>query len=120
MKTARRRMIGSGMPMGGLCRLTVSDDGVGLPPEAGLPKATGLGMKLINSLAGQLRGSVEVNRGAAWRLLPTHVSRLGDFAAMDAERGDHHLTRPGLWVRPAPTNAFAVDWSWSATKRRRS
>jgi hypothetical protein len=55
-------MIGSGMPMGGLCRLTVSDDGVGLPPEAGLPKATGLGMKLINSLAGQLRGSVEVNR----------------------------------------------------------
>jgi len=36
--------------LGGLHRLTVSDDGVGLPPEAEQPKATGLGMKLINSL----------------------------------------------------------------------
>ena len=48
--------------LGGLLRLTVADDGVGLPPEVGQPKASGLGTKLINSLAVQLRGSVEVNR----------------------------------------------------------
>ncbi|WP_363318245.1 sensor histidine kinase [Bradyrhizobium sp.] len=48
--------------LAGLHRLTVSDDGVGLPPEIGQPKATGLGMKLINNLARQLGGAVEVNR----------------------------------------------------------
>ena len=48
--------------LGGLHCLTVSDDGVGLPPEAGKPKAKGLGMKLINSLAGQLQGAIEVNQ----------------------------------------------------------
>jgi two-component sensor histidine kinase len=55
----------------GLRCLTVSDDGVGLPPKAGQAKATGLGMKLINSLAGQLRGSVEIDRtppGVCFRL----------------------------------------------------
>jgi two-component sensor histidine kinase len=56
------RVVVSFRELGELRRLTVSDDGVGLPPEAGQPKAAGLGMKLINSLAGQLRGSVEVNR----------------------------------------------------------
>ena len=48
--------------LGGLRHLTVSDNGVGLPPEAARPKTKGLGMKLVNSLASQLGGYVEANR----------------------------------------------------------
>jgi two-component sensor histidine kinase len=49
----------------GFRRLTISDDGIGLPPEPEKPKGTGLGMKVIRSLAGQLGGSVDVERLSA-------------------------------------------------------
>lgn len=41
-------------------RLLVSDDGVG--PDGGGPKGTGLGLKLIRSIAAQLHGSYELRR----------------------------------------------------------
>lgn len=55
----------------GLRHLTVSDDGVGLPPESQDRKSTGLGAKLIASLARQLGGSVEsrpMSSGASFQV----------------------------------------------------
>ena len=44
--------------------LTVSDNGVGLPPGLGLssPSAKGLGLKLVEALSTQLRAEVSVSR----------------------------------------------------------
>jgi two-component sensor histidine kinase len=46
----------------GSYHFTVSDDGVGLRPEGEAAKGTGLGMKLVKTLARQLRGAVEIDR----------------------------------------------------------
>jgi len=48
---------------GELC-LMVSDNGVGLPPEVDWRDASSLGLQLVNMLAGQLEGTLEVDRRA--------------------------------------------------------
>jgi two-component system, sensor histidine kinase PdtaS len=42
--------------------LSVSDNGVGIPPEMDIKQAETLGLLLVNSLVGQLEGSLEVTR----------------------------------------------------------
>lgn len=42
--------------------LTVSDNGVGIPPEMDVKHSETLGLLLVNSLVGQLEGSLEVTR----------------------------------------------------------
>ena len=44
--------------------LTVSDDGVGLPADLDLKQAQSLGLQLVNLLARQIKGTVEVDRSA--------------------------------------------------------
>jgi two-component sensor histidine kinase len=46
----------------GFYHFAVSDDGVGLPPQDEITVVKGLGAKLINTLARQLRGAVEIDR----------------------------------------------------------
>jgi two-component sensor histidine kinase len=51
--------------------LSVSDNGVGLPPSID-PKNTGsMGLQIVRSLTGQLEGTLELNRqpGTAFRIL---------------------------------------------------
>ncbi len=42
--------------------LKISDNGVGLPQDLDIDKSSTLGLLLVNSLVGQLEGSMEVNR----------------------------------------------------------
>jgi len=42
--------------------LSVADDGVGLPPELDVAESPSLGLRLVHSLVGQLRGRIEVHR----------------------------------------------------------
>lgn len=42
--------------------LKISDNGVGLPPDLDINKSSTLGLLLVNSLVGQLEGSMEVDR----------------------------------------------------------
>lgn len=43
--------------------LTVADDGPGLPPDLDVDDAPSLGLRLVHSLVGQLRGRLDVARG---------------------------------------------------------
>ncbi len=45
-------------------QLTISDNGVGLPPEVDVADSPSLGLQLVNILVGQLQGSVSVNGDA--------------------------------------------------------
>ena len=40
--------------------LSISDNGVGLPPGFAVADANTLGLKLVNNLTGQLHGKIEV------------------------------------------------------------
>ncbi len=54
--------------------LTVSDDGVGLPEDLDIHTTESLGLQLVNALANQLQGTIELERngGTTFRLkLPT-------------------------------------------------
>jgi PAS domain S-box-containing protein len=44
--------------------LTISDNGVSLPPEVSLPKADSLGLQLVHMLIQQLAAEIEVDRSA--------------------------------------------------------
>jgi two-component sensor histidine kinase len=46
----------------GECILTVSDDGVGLPPDLAVENTPSLGLRLVSVLANQLRGVLRVHR----------------------------------------------------------
>jgi PAS domain S-box-containing protein len=48
---------------GGLVRLCVSDDGVGLPPGADRGVADTFGLRIVSTLVEQLEGTIEVGRG---------------------------------------------------------
>lgn len=45
------------------CRLTLADDGVGLPAEPGPAGRSGSGMRIVRGLTEQLRGTLQVERG---------------------------------------------------------
>ena len=47
---------------GGLIRISVSDDGVGISPDVDIMNSPSLGMKLVRTLTDQLRGQITVNR----------------------------------------------------------
>lgn len=47
--------------------LTVSDDGIGFPPEIDYRDTKSLGMQLISTLAAQLEGTVELDAGSGTR-----------------------------------------------------
>lgn len=48
---------------GGLLALSVVDDGVGLPPDVRPEDPITLGLRIVNILAAQIRGTLEVERG---------------------------------------------------------
>lgn len=48
-------------------KLTIGDDGVGLPKTFDLKKSTTLGLKLVNTLVDQLGGKIEVSQDAGVR-----------------------------------------------------
>lgn len=56
----------SGAAAGELC-LTVADDGVGFPEGLDYLRVSSLGMQLVCSLAKQLRGAIELDRGSGTR-----------------------------------------------------
>jgi len=49
---------------GGRVRLTVHDDGVGMPAQIDLDASTGFGLQLVRGLAEQLRGTIRMERDA--------------------------------------------------------
>jgi two-component sensor histidine kinase len=53
--------------------LCVSDDGVGLPPDLDVRRASSLGLKLVDGLSKQLEGELTIQRlaagGAAFRIV---------------------------------------------------
>jgi len=61
----------------GWLTLTVGDDGVGLPADLDLKQAQSLGLQLVNLLAGQLKGTVALDRsaGTTFRITFPHVER---------------------------------------------
>jgi two-component sensor histidine kinase len=63
-------------------RLSVADDGVGLPPGIDQTYSQTLGLKLVAALSDQLRGKFSlVNRGGAYATL---LFRLGAASAAPA------------------------------------
>ncbi len=48
---------------GGIIRIEIADDGVGLPDQVDIGKSPGFGLGMIESMAKQLGGSVRLNRG---------------------------------------------------------
>jgi two-component sensor histidine kinase len=65
-----------GRVVGGHMELTVHDDGVGLPPGVELDTSSGLGLRLIGSLAEQISGRAEILRqqGTGIRVVfPVHA-----------------------------------------------
>jgi len=60
----------------GSCRLTVRDDGVGfvLRSDAGNGDGNGLGLTLVESLAGQIGGSIEIDTGPDGTAAEVHFS----------------------------------------------
>ncbi len=54
-----------------VCALVVSDDGIGLPAEAQISRATTVGWDLVNTLVKQLGGKLEVERshGTTFRII---------------------------------------------------
>lgn len=55
----------------GHCRLSVSDDGVGIPAGMEIEKTNSLGLKLVRTLTGQLNGELRVSNtvGAAFEII---------------------------------------------------
>jgi PAS domain S-box-containing protein len=49
------------------CELTISDNGVGLPPDSALSTAPSSGLQLVATLTSQLGGTIEVHRNAGTR-----------------------------------------------------
>ncbi len=47
----------------GQCRLTVADDGVGIPPDLDLEKVASLGLRLVGKFVAQIGGRLRVNTG---------------------------------------------------------
>jgi PAS domain S-box-containing protein len=68
---------------GSQLRLEVTDDGRGLPPGFDLQQTRSLGLKLVNTLARQLRGTLEVQsgRGASFVLHLKEARRKGPEVA---------------------------------------
>jgi len=64
----------------GLLRLTICDEGIGLPESFQMRASTSLGMKLINSLAGQIGGKPQ------WQDVKPGTRFVLDFFAQDARR----------------------------------
>ena len=54
--------IGLTLDLDNMYTLTVSDNGIGLPPDIGYREAKTLGLKLIATLSKQLQGEIELNR----------------------------------------------------------
>jgi PAS domain S-box-containing protein len=59
--------IGMSRDAAGGCLLSVADDGVGFPADVDFRKTQTLGLQLVNVLAGQINGTVELERGAGTR-----------------------------------------------------
>ncbi|WP_424358373.1 histidine kinase N-terminal 7TM domain-containing protein [Methanocella sp. MCL-LM] len=56
---------------GNVCTLTVSDDGTGMPPGMDIRNPGTLGLQLVNTLVGQISGTVELDRAAGTRFTIT-------------------------------------------------
>lgn len=52
----------------GRLELTVSDDGAGIPPDLDLEEPSMLGLQLVSTLVGQLKGSIDLDRSAGTRI----------------------------------------------------
>jgi PAS domain S-box-containing protein len=75
-------VVSIGREEGGMVRLTVADDGVGLPEGIDQTSSQTLGLKLVAALSDQLRGKFSlVNRGGAYATL---LFRLGAVTAAPA------------------------------------
>ena len=61
-----------------LYRLTVSDDGVGLPPGLDFRNTASLGLQLVITLTGQLNGTIEHPEGKGTTFVITFRDNTGD------------------------------------------
>jgi two-component sensor histidine kinase len=50
------------------CRLSVADDGVGLPESCSLEQTPSLGLHLVGILTRQLKGAATIDRSAGTRI----------------------------------------------------
>lgn len=57
-------------PSGGICHLTVEDDGIGLPAALDIERSQSLGLQLVHTLTAPLEGRVELlpESGASFRI----------------------------------------------------
>lgn len=71
----------------GVFRLEVSDDGIGLPASFELPRADGLGLRMITSLARQLDGTLAVAAADGGAAFVVEFRRAGGRKHADGEPG---------------------------------
>jgi PAS domain S-box-containing protein len=64
--------------------LTVSDDGVGLPPEIDLETVPSLGLRLVSMLVQQIGGTIELDRTAGTRYTIMFAAEPGPTAAVES------------------------------------
>ncbi len=82
------------MPPGDRIRLTVEDDGVGLPAAFSMTHTDSLGMQLVSGLAAQINGEVSVSSGDAGGALGGRGIDVGASAATSGRGTAFTITFP--------------------------
>lgn len=80
----------------GTILIIVQDDGVGIPESLDWKNTESLGMRLVDSLTGQLQGTIELDRTGGTK-----------FTIVIKERDERQVNEP---LHPAPTPVWRPEY----------